>query len=83
MFYFCCKGISPLKVHISKIIFKETEKIKASNINRISDFKGEKGLKYNEKEKRKSKTKINKDTGENNPPKKFESLKIKLSSEFI
>ena len=75
--YYCAKDISPLKVHISKLIFKETEKIKASNINRISDFKGEKGLKYNEKEKRKSKTKINKDTGENNPPKKFESLKIK------
>ena len=73
MFYFCCKGISPLKVHISKIIFKETENIKDSNKKRISEFKAEKGLKF--KEKRKSK--ISKDKGEQNPPKKFESLKIR------
>jgi hypothetical protein len=65
MFYFCCKGISPLKVHISKIIFKETENIKESNKKRISEFKAEKGLKF--KEKRKSK--ISKDKGEQNPPK--------------
>ena len=73
MFYYCGKDISPLKVHISKIIFKETENIKESNIKRISDFKGEKGLKYNEKRK----SKIPKDKNDQNPPKKFESLKKK------
>ena len=43
MFYFCCKNISPLKIHISKLIFKETENIKESNKKKLSEFKGEKG----------------------------------------
>ena len=73
MFYYCGKGISPLKVQISKLIFKETENIKESNKKRISDFKAEKDLKF--KEKRKSK--ISKDKNEQNPPKKIDSLKIR------
>ena len=73
MFIYFGKNISPLKVHISKLIFKETENIKEVNKKRISDFKEGKDLKFKEK----SKSKINKDKDEQNPPKKFESLKIR------
>ena len=73
MFICCGKGITPLKKHISKIIFKETEDIKESNKKKIFDKKDGKGLKFKEK----TKPEMPKDKNEHNPPKKFKSLKIK------
>ena len=68
MAYYCCKGITPLKVSISKIIFDEQQK-EGENNNALSPFifitKTEKSKKGT-----KSKKKLQSKSTKNNPPKK-------------
>jgi len=86
MIYYCCKGISPIKVSVSKIRFEEEKK--EDNIpNPINQYlfqaKSTKERKINSKSVKSSKSnkkKRNKKIKESYPPKKGRVLKTKKNS---
>ena len=77
MVVYCSKQISPLKVHISKLIFIETEKAEELNTRIVSDIKKEKTMTFKEK----SKLKPTKRKSIKNPPKHTKTRKIENESD--
>ena len=73
MLYYSYKEITPLKVEISKLIFKESEK--AAELEKKEMFKIQKS-KFNDRESKTKFIKKNKKKGKN-PPRKSKSRKIK------
>ena len=76
MIIYCIREISPLKVHISKLIFKDTEKIENLNSKYIKEIKKENIKIYKEV----SNTKLIKNIKNKNPPKKLEKLKTRIET---
>ena len=68
MIIYCIREISPLKVHISKLIFNEKDKLDNLNANYYQKMKNEKTMRYKEV----SDTKLIKNKKIKNPPKKME-----------
>ena len=76
MIIYCIREISPLKVHISKLIFKDTEKIENLNSKYIKEIKKENIKIYKEV----SNTKLIKNIKIKNPPKKLEKRKTRIET---
>ena len=76
MIIYSIRKISPLKVHISKLIFKELEHEEKVTKKYTKDIKKEKTIKYKEK----SNTKLIKNKKLKNPPKKSQNIRIKTES---
>ena len=67
MIIYCIREISPLKVHISKLIFTEKEKIDNLNANYYPKLKNEKTMRHKEV----SDMKLIQNKKIKNPPKKW------------
>ena len=76
MIIYCKREISPLKVYISKLIFKGTENKEKLNNSYTNDIKYEKEMKYKEK----SNKKLIKNKKIKNPPRKSKNLRRKTES---
>ena len=76
MIIYCIREISPLKVHISKLIFKDIEKIENLNSKYIKEIKKENIKIYKEV----SNTKLIKNIKIKNPPKKLEKRKTRIET---
>ena len=76
MIIYCIKEISPLKVYISKLIFKETENKEKLSTSFTGDIKNEKTMKYKEK----SNMKLIKNKKIKNPPRKSKNIRTRTES---
>ena len=76
MIIYCIREISPLKVHISKLIFKDIENKEKLSSSYTRDIKNEKAMKYKEK----SNTKLIKNKKIKNPPRKSKNIRKRTES---
>ena len=76
MIIYCIREISPLKVHISKLIFTEKEKIDNLNANYYPKLKNEKTMRHKEV----SDMKLIQNKKIKNPPKKMEKRRSRRES---
>ena len=69
MIYYCCKGINPIKISVSKLLFEEQKKDN-DNIDTIKPFNVKAKSEKSHRSTKSKKKKQNKSTKDFNPPKK-------------
>ena len=81
MIYYCCKGITPIKVSVSKLYFDEQKK-EHINLNTMQSFNIKAKSEKSHKSSKSKKKKQNKSTKDFNPPKKSRAKRVNNNNSF-
>ena len=81
MIYYCCKGINPIKISVSKLVFEEQKK-EHIHLDTMQPFNIKAKSEKSHKSSKSKKKKQNKSTKDFNPPKKARVKKTNNNNSF-